>query len=150
MTITILPPGGAIAGIDQTVCGNNATVSLNGIVNGGASTGVWGSAGTGTFSNNQSLNTTYTPSAFDILNGSVVLHLTANSCNFASDSLLVTITEAPLVVVGNDLTICSSEYRLFFIQCPRLRGIISKLDWFENTGAGQSFFSLVCFLVSSS
>src|SRR3990167_6286396 len=34
-------------------------------------------------------------------------------------------------------TICSSEYRLFFIQCPRLRGIISKLDWFENPWAGH-------------
>src|SRR3990167_6151580 len=36
-------------------------------------------------------------------------------------------------------TICSSEYRLFFIQCPHLRGIISKLDWFGNPGAGHGY-----------
>src|SRR5690606_6459274 len=35
------------ASADQTVCGNNAAVSLNGSVNGGASGGLWTSGGTG-------------------------------------------------------------------------------------------------------
>jgi gliding motility-associated-like protein len=110
MQITILPPGGANAGNDQIVCGNNAAISLNGIVSGGASSGIWGSTGTGTFTpNNTSLNTIYSPSAFDVLNGSVILHLTANSCNYASDSLEVLITPAPEVNSGSDITICSSE-----------------------------------------
>ncbi len=106
--ITILPPGTAAAGNDLTVCGNNAAISLNGSVGGGASSGIWGTTGTGSFiPNNSSLNTTYSPTSFDILNGGVTLYLTANSCNTATDSLDVTITQGPVTDAGEDQIVCS-------------------------------------------
>jgi len=108
-TITILPEGSSSAGSDVYLCSNDSSVELNGTVGGGASSGVWGSTGNGIFfPNNQSLNTAYNPSAFDIANGTVTLYLTANSCNAAIDSLEVIFTPAPVVSTGNDLTICSS------------------------------------------
>ena len=110
MTVTILPAGYADAGNDVTVCGNNANVSLNGIISGGAVNGVWSSTGTGVFTPNDStLNATYIPSAFDIANGSVDLMLTASSCNAGNDILSVTITPMPIVDAGADITVCASN-----------------------------------------
>lgn len=110
MMINILPAGTSAAGSDVTVCGNNAAVSLNGIVSGGATTGTWGSTGTGIFTpSNTALNATYVPSGFDVANGGVTLFLTANSCNLAVDSLVVTITPAPVVNAGPDQTVCSTN-----------------------------------------
>jgi gliding motility-associated-like protein len=110
MMIYILPAGTAAAGNDVTVCGNNAAVSLNGVVAGGATSGTWGTTGTGIFTpSNTALNATYVPSGFDVANGGVTLFLTANSCNQAVDSLVVTITPAPVVNAGPDQTVCSSN-----------------------------------------
>lgn len=110
MTISVLPAGTANAGADISVCANNAYVSLNGTVGGGATSGVWSTTGTGAFSPSpNTLNATYVPSAFDIANGSVTLTLTANSCNTAADELTVTFTPAPEVNAGTDQTVCSSE-----------------------------------------
>jgi gliding motility-associated-like protein len=110
MMIYILPAGTANAGNNVTVCGNNAAVTLNGIVAGGATTGTWGSTGTGIFTPSATtLNANYVPSGFDIANGGATLFLTANSCNLAVDSLTVTITPAPVVSAGIDQTVCASS-----------------------------------------
>src|SRR5665213_1303791 len=109
MIITILPAGTSNAGANQTVCGNNSSIVLNGVVGGGASTGFWGTTGTGIFTPNvNALNATYIASAADIANGSVTVFLTANSCNPAVDSLTITITPAPVADAGTDQTICAS------------------------------------------
>ncbi|MCU0431835.1 MAG: gliding motility-associated C-terminal domain-containing protein [Bacteroidia bacterium] len=110
MIINILPAGAASAGANITVCGNNSTVSLNGIISGGATGGTWATTGTGLFlPNNTTLNATYVPSGFDIANGGATLFLTANSCNPAVDSLTLTITPAPVVNAGNTITICADS-----------------------------------------
>jgi gliding motility-associated-like protein len=110
MIITILPAGAASAGANITVCGNNATVSLNGVISGGATAGTWATTGTGLFlPNNTTLNASYVPSGFDIANGGATLFLTANSCNPAVDSLTLTITPAPVVNAGNTMTICADS-----------------------------------------
>lgn len=109
MIISILPAGTAAAGSNQTVCANNASVNLNGIIGGGASTGVWATTGTGIFlPDNVTLNASYIPSGFDIAQGSATLYLTANSCNQAVDSMVVTITPAPVVNAGTDITTCAT------------------------------------------
>ncbi len=109
LTISILPAGTAAAGNDVVVCGNNASVTLNGTVGGGATSGTWNTTGTGIFlPNNATLNATYIPSSFDIANGSATVYLTANSCNQAVDSMLITITPAPVVNAGPDQTICAT------------------------------------------
>lgn len=110
LVISILPAGTAAAGNNVTVCGNNAAVALNGAVGGGATTGFWGTNGTGIFTpNNAALNATYVPGNSDIASGSVTIFLTANSCNQAVDSLLITITPAPVVNAGPNQTLCASS-----------------------------------------
>ncbi|MBK6985076.1 MAG: hypothetical protein IPH32_10135 [Bacteroidetes bacterium] len=60
------------AGIDVTVCKNNATTSLFGLVSGATTTGVW-SGVSGTFSpNNTALTGTYTPSASELTAGLLI------------------------------------------------------------------------------
>ena len=107
LVINILPAGQADAGADQIVCANNSAISLNGIVSGGAATGVWSSSGTGVFVPDvNTLNATYIPSTGDTLTGSVTLTLTANSCNTATSSINITITPAPQVNAGVDQIVC--------------------------------------------
>src|SRR6185436_16079348 len=98
MTITITSPPTANAGIDKTVCGNNANVTLSGAVT-IASGGQWTTSGTGTFSPNATtLNATYIPGAADISSGAVNLILTTTGnggCVAVTDTMHVTITSAP-------------------------------------------------------
>lgn len=110
MQILILPAGLSNAGADQIVCGNNATIQLNGSIGGGATSGTWGTTGSGTFSpDNQTLGATYTPSATDIASGEVRIYLTANSCNLAVDTLVLSITPARQLSAGPDQTICADQ-----------------------------------------
>ncbi len=111
MTITFTDAPTANAGPDQTICANNATVSLNGSVTIAAG-GIW-SGGNGTFMpNNTSLATTYLPSAAEIASGSVTLTLTTvgnGNSNPVSDQVVITITPAPLVNAGLDRTACANQ-----------------------------------------
>jgi gliding motility-associated-like protein len=110
MVIDILPAGIANAGADEIACSNNANIELNGIVSGGATSGTWSSSGTGTFSPDvNTLNATYVPSLFDISTGQVTLTLSANSCNTATDELIVNFTQSSIVDAGADFTICQDE-----------------------------------------
>ncbi|MFH0894128.1 MAG: PKD domain-containing protein, partial [Bacteroidota bacterium] len=108
MHIFIFPAGVANAGSDATVCANNSSVVLNGSVSGGAVGGIWSTSGNGTFvPNSSTLNATYNPGSADITAGTAMLILTANSCNQAKDTAIITITPAPNVDAGPDLFICS-------------------------------------------
>ena len=109
--ITIIPAPTADAGLDQTVCGNNATVNLVGAVT-GASGGQW-TGGLGVFSpSNNALNTSYTPSSTEITNGSVTLTLTTTGvglCNAVTDDVTINFTPAPTADAGLDLTSCENN-----------------------------------------
>ncbi len=111
MIINIFPTGSVNAGADQNLCANNANVALNGIISGGASEGQWTSSGSGSFSpNDTALNATYIPSIGDTAAGSVSLTLTAtNSCNTASDFIVVTFSPAPAVNAGPDQSLCGTN-----------------------------------------
>ncbi len=107
MKVYILPAGTADAGSDVTVCANNAAVQLNGSVGGGATSGVWSTDGSGVFYPADTvLDATYIPSPGDTAVGTVTLTLTANSCNHAEDQMTITITPAPQVDAGQDITTC--------------------------------------------
>lgn len=112
LIVTFTPSPVVNAGANQTVCANNSIITLSGIVSGGASAGSWTTiAGTGIFSTPLNLTTTYTPSANDILNGSVQFVLTSTgntggSCNAVSDTLTVTITPSPIVNAGSNISRC--------------------------------------------
>ncbi|MBL7962840.1 MAG: gliding motility-associated C-terminal domain-containing protein [Flavobacteriales bacterium] len=111
MTITFTAPPTVDAGPDQTVCANNASVSLNGSVT-VATGGVW-TGGAGTYvPNNTTLNATYTPTAAERAAGSVTLTLTSTgngNSNPVSDQIVITITPSPTANAGADVQVCANS-----------------------------------------
>lgn len=106
MAVNITPAPTANAGTDQSVCANNATVSLGGTVT-VASGGIWSSSGTGTFTpSNTVSNPQYIPSTGDITTGTVAIIYTTTgngNCNPVSDTMIINITPAPFVNAGPNL-----------------------------------------------
>jgi gliding motility-associated-like protein len=113
MTVTIGPAPQVNAGPDQTVCTNNDTVDLDASISGGTNTGQWNSSGTGSFIPSATdTDGAYLPSSTDSASGSVKLTLVSTNngnCLQESDSLMVTIIEAPEVDAGPDDTICANS-----------------------------------------
>jgi gliding motility-associated-like protein len=109
--VVINSPAIVNAGPDQTVCANNAAVSLSATSSTGS--GIWTSSGTGTFTpTNTALNATYNPSAADTAAGSVTLTFTSSNngaCTSQNDQLVITITDAPVVNAGPDQTVCANN-----------------------------------------
>ncbi|MGQ0828815.1 MAG: PKD domain-containing protein [Bacteroidota bacterium] len=137
VTITITPKPVVNAGPDQTVCANNAIVSLNGSVTGATTTGIWTTTGTGTFSpNDTALNATYTASAADTASGQVILTLTSTFACAIRDSLILTITDGPSVMAGPDQIVCKG------VDTVQLNGTVSgattKGIW-TTLGSGTFF-----------
>ncbi|HEY6160048.1 MAG TPA: PKD domain-containing protein, partial [Bacteroidia bacterium] len=101
------------AGPDQIICSGTMSANLNGTVAGGATTGVWSTLGSGTFSpNNTTLNATYNLSAADTTAGTVTLLLTSTNnmnCLAVTDTMVITITSIPLTVAGSDTTACANN-----------------------------------------
>ena len=127
----------ADAGTDLTVCANNADATLNGAVT-VAGGGVW-LGGAGTFSPaNSSLTATYTPSASEISAGSVLLTLettTNGNCTPATDDVLITITQNPIVNAGPNLTSCANNPNV------NLGGSIANATGGVWSGGAGSYFS---------
>lgn len=102
--LTVSPQAVANAGADAEVCASDPDVTLNGSLSGAALSGTW-SGGTGTFNPNaNTLNAIYTPSAAEIMAGSVTLTLTTNdpagSCGPANDQMMITINPNPVVDIS--------------------------------------------------
>lgn len=102
------------AGIDKNICTATTTISLNGSVNGGSTTGIWNTPdGTGTFGNVTSLNTTYTLSANDLNQSQIrfILSSTGN-CTPIVDTMILNVFKSPIVDAGNGLTLCKNNISL--------------------------------------
>ncbi|MBI5540376.1 MAG: gliding motility-associated C-terminal domain-containing protein [Bacteroidia bacterium] len=135
MVVNINSAPTANAGADITACANS-TVTLSGIVSSGSS--FWSTSGSGTFSPDSSdLNATYHFSNADTTSGNVTLTLNViNACSNTSDSLLITITPAPYVDAGNNLTTCTSSSEV------ALSGIVSagaSTGIWSTNGTGAFF-----------
>ncbi|PIX36351.1 MAG: hypothetical protein COZ59_01555, partial [Bacteroidetes bacterium CG_4_8_14_3_um_filter_31_14] len=111
MHITITAAPVANAGLDQTSCANNPSVTLNGSVF-GAIGGIW-SGGTGNYNpNDTTMNAIYTPSATEITAQTVTLTLTSTGNgpnNPVTDSMTITITPSPNVNAGVNQNVCISS-----------------------------------------
>jgi gliding motility-associated-like protein len=110
MTVTFGPLPAVNAGPDQDVCSQDLNIPLTGTISipGG---GIW-SGGTGTFAAPSQLNTTYTPSAADLKNGSVTLVLTANKpglCYIASDEMKINFIPPPTVFAGGTVYVLTGS-----------------------------------------
>ncbi len=97
------------AGPDAVICEGN-TFTLSGAKASHFTSLKWESSGSGQFSNTGTLNPVYTPGPADLLNGQVILTLTASSaCVSASDEMVLTISGVPHVEAGADRSLCSGE-----------------------------------------
>ena len=103
------------AGSDQTTCQINPTISLTGTISGTYSgSPSWSSTSSGSFSNPNSLTTTYTLTASDIANGKAVLSLSVNNANVSCTvpieaSMQVIISPTPAASAGADQILCGSS-----------------------------------------
>jgi len=99
------------AGNDDAVCEGSSYI-VNSAVASNYSSLNWTSSGTGTLTNATTLSPTYTPSATDIANGSVILTLTASAsapcAGNISNSMTLIIKHNPSANAGNDFTLCEN------------------------------------------
>ncbi len=109
MTIYIDKMPTVSAGADQTICFGE-TATLGGSIGGSATTGTW-TGGTGTFSpNNTTLTAKYTPSAAEMIAGTVILTLTTDApgkCPAKDSQTTITINPVAVVDAGPDQKICA-------------------------------------------
>ncbi len=138
LVLTVTPAPIINAGADQIVCANNSDITLSGTVDGGATSGIWSTLGSGTFSPNAStLNAVYTPSAADISAGNVSLVLTSTgvgSCNNETDTMNIVITPAPVVDISVD-TIYTCSNNANFNLSGTVSGGATTGKW-TTTGTG--------------
>ncbi|ADB39593.1 SdrD B-like domain-containing protein [Spirosoma linguale] len=129
---------GVNVGPGVAICSGDV-VPLKAILSGSATSVVWSTNGTGTFSNPTSLSTTYTPSAADIATGNVVLTATTNDpdgpggiCQTASSSLIAQINkrpDAPVNVAAEDALVCQGGSTKLVAFAPG-----SKINWYDQDG----------------
>ena len=101
------------AGDDATICETDVPFEITGTADNATST-MWSTCanGCGEFSDPTNLTTTFTPTASDILNGFVILKLTAYSdepCEPVEDQMKLTISKQAVVNAGIDVTLCEGE-----------------------------------------
>ena len=118
ISVTFCTPGCASpptanAGSNASFCANT-TYTLAGSIGGSATTGTW-SGGTGTYNpNNTTLNAIYTPSAAEILAGTVTLTLTTNDpdaggpCLASTSTVTLTIKSIPTLSITGTPGFCPS------------------------------------------
>ncbi len=110
ITFTVSPL--IFAGNDTVLCANNQLLPLNGSITGAGTTGYWATMGDGTFMLDSNLMVNeYLPGTTDSTLAMVTLLLYADAtggCVAAPDTLILSITPAPLVNAGPDQNICAS------------------------------------------
>lgn len=100
-------------GPNSVICETDSFHIVNAVVPEYA-TAKWTTSGSGFFVDDTAANPVYIPSRSDILDGTVILSVTASSlCESASDNMVLTIIQTPEVWAGDDAEICENDtYRL--------------------------------------
>ncbi|HEY0978025.1 MAG TPA: PKD domain-containing protein, partial [Flavobacteriales bacterium] len=137
MTVTVTPAPVVSAGPDQTNCASDLSVQLAGSVTGTATTGLWSTSGTGSFSPSPSaLNATYIASTADSLAGGVTLTLSSTGnalCATVSDAMQFIILPSAVANAGADQTICGTGTSIQLNGS--ITGNATQGQW-TTTGAG--------------
>jgi gliding motility-associated-like protein len=109
-------PPNVVAGADQVICTNQFTVNLNGVVSGASTTGIWSTAGSGSFSPTQTdLNADYLVSAADQSTGNFYLYLSSTNngnCLAVTDSLELLILPEPTATITTQDSLCANIWTL--------------------------------------
>lgn len=112
VVINITPAPSVNAGVGQSIC-STGSATLNGIVTGGATTGIWTTSGSGVFNpSSGTLNASYLPSASDVAAGTVTLTLTSTNngnCFPVQDTVIISIKQIASVNAGPNLALCSNS-----------------------------------------
>ena len=84
---------------------------VSGIIRGGSVTGFWGSTGFGDWDKGlDTLVNTYYPSDLDTIISPIYLILTTTGpCPVLKDTIVLTVTPAPIVSASADQTVCSNN-----------------------------------------
>ncbi len=112
MILNINPIATTSAGPDATIC-EGSTHTMVGVFGGGASSILWTTSGSGVFTLATDPTTVYTPSAADILAGTVTLTITtddpdgAGPCLASTDFMILTIN--PVFSISATATICDND-----------------------------------------
>lgn len=119
------------AGVDVAVCKNNYVTALNGLISGGATTGVW-SGGGGVFSpTTTALTSSYTPAASEFTTGFVILTLTSTNngnCNAVSDQIRIDFKDKPTANFAAT-SVCLNQSTQFTDASNPNSGSLSAWDW---------------------
>lgn len=120
-----------------SVCANNATLSLTGVISGtNTNTVKWSTSGNGLFSpSSTQLTTTYVASSSDVANGTVYLKITSTNnglCKAVSDSIQVVFTTPPSVNAGLDIYSCKNSPQT--ILSGTISGPTSTGIWGNGSG----------------
>ena len=115
-TLTLQNSPTITASADQTVCANNASVTVNSTITGYPASPQWTTNGSGTLVNPLLPVAGYSPSLADKALGTVSLIVTTinnGKCGTDADTVVVTITPAPVLNTGGTATMCSSSTYTF-------------------------------------
>ncbi|AUD02040.1 SdrD B-like domain-containing protein [Spirosoma pollinicola] len=129
---------GVNVGPGVAVCSGDV-IPVKAVLSGSATSVVWATNGTGTFSNPASLTSNYTPSVADIATGNVMLTATTNDpdgpagvCQSATSSLIAQINkrpETPVNVACDDTLVCQGSSTKLVGFAPG-----SKINWYDQDG----------------
>jgi len=134
ITMTVHPLPIAFAGADATIC-ETSSYTLSGSSATNAISMLWSTSGTGSFDNAAALHPVYTPSAADILHGSVLLTFTvtpSSSCPAISDPMVLIINRQAIVNAGSDASVWAGSA---FTVSTATAQFASSILWTHN-GAG--------------
>ena len=110
LVLSITPMVTVDAGLDDAICeGDTYTLIATATNDNGVQ---WTTSGDGSFSNTTDITPIYTPGATDIINGTVMLTLTATGnspCANLIDDMVLSITPAPTADAGSDAAICEGD-----------------------------------------
>ena len=138
LTLTISEGAQAFAGPDDEICESDQNYTLSLATASNYSAILWTTDGSGSFDDPNNINAVYTPSASDILDGQVMLSITAygdGNCSDVSDEMLLTIWKLADVFAGIDASICEGDsYQLWDANAVDF----TTLLWTTN---GDGYFS---------
>jgi gliding motility-associated-like protein len=135
--VNFTPSPNVNAGVDLSVCKNNYVTALNGIISGGATTGVW-SGGAGVFSpTTTALSTSYTPASSEFTVGFVILTLTSTNngnCLAVTDQVRIDFKDKPSANFAST-TVCLNKNTQFTDASNPNIGALAGWDWSFGDGA---------------
>src|SRR5690606_23623625 len=109
-TVTVFATPTANAGLNETICQGDTIFSLGGVVGGSATGGTWTSNVGGTFSDANSLNSSWTPGSAYVGTATLTLTTTGMSpCSSVNSTRNIIVAATPTVNAGTSITICEGD-----------------------------------------